>query len=108
MRLASLTLTIALVALPAYAQDTARIIDGDTVEQDGITYRIHGIDAPEFGQKCGRSPCGKLAVEAMAVLAEGKRLECESLDQDGYGRTIARCYADGLDIGAEMVRLGQA
>ncbi|MEP5761148.1 MAG: thermonuclease family protein [Litoreibacter sp.] len=91
-----------------FAQNTAQIVDGDTVTQDGITYRLHGIDAPEYGQKCGNSPCGKLAVEAMAVLARGKRLECDNRGSDGYGRTIAVCHADGLDIGAEMVRLGQA
>ena len=104
-----LTLLIGLfLSAPVLAQETARIVDGDTVEQDGVTYRIHGIDAPEYGQKCGTSPCGKLAVEAMAVLAEGKRLECENLGDDGYGRVVAKCIADGRDIGAEMVRLGQA
>ncbi|MDA8746648.1 thermonuclease family protein [Litoreibacter sp.] len=106
----NLVLALIGLALPiaGVAQETAHIIDGDTIEQDGVTYRIHGIDAPEYGQKCGSSPCGKLSVEALAVLAEGKRLECESLTEDGYGRTIARCTVDGLDIGAEMVRLGQA
>lgn len=84
------------------------VIDGDTLEQDGVTYRIHGIDAPEFGQKCGSSPCGKLAVEAMSVLAEGKHLTCEVLEQDTYGRSIAKCSVGGVDVGAEMVRLGQA
>ncbi|MEM7472931.1 MAG: hypothetical protein AAF340_16405 [Pseudomonadota bacterium] len=61
---------ICATTAPTFAQDTARIIDGDTFEQDGITYRIHGIDAPEFGQKCGRSPCGKLEVEAMVVTSQ--------------------------------------
>ncbi len=70
------------------AQSTAVVINGDTLEQDGITYRIHGIDAPEYGQTCGSLPCGKLAIEAMAVLAEGKRLTCEALEQDIYRLTI--------------------
>jgi endonuclease YncB( thermonuclease family) len=97
-----------LVASAAWSQERAVVIDGDTLEQDGITYRIHGIDAPEYGQKCGSSPCGKLAVEAMAVLAEGKRLSCEAIEEDTYGRTIAKCVAEGIDVGAQMVRLGQA
>ena len=104
----TLTFYLALMPVPAAAQATAVVIDGDTLEQDGVTYRIHGIDAPEYGQKCGKSPCGKLAVEAMAVLAEGKRLICEALEQDSYGRTIAKCLVDGVDVGAAMVRLGQA
>lgn len=108
MRINVVALIVILLSGAASAQDTANIIDGDTVEQDGITYRIHGIDAPEYGQKCGKSPCGKLAVQAMIALAEGKRLNCEALDEDGYGRTVARCYFRDLDIGAEMVRRGQA
>jgi hypothetical protein len=40
--------------------------------------------------------------------AEGKRLECVGIEEDGYCRTVAKCHADGLDIGEQMVRLGQA
>ncbi|MCO6178044.1 hypothetical protein [Ciceribacter sp. RN22] len=33
---------------------TMRVIDGDTVEIDGIICRLHEIDAPEAGRKCSR------------------------------------------------------
>lgn len=38
------------------------VIDGDTIEQDGTTYRINGIDAPEKGQECRRAD-GRFGVE---------------------------------------------
>ena len=97
-----------LLCSAAYAQDTATITDGDTVGQDGIIYRLHGIDAPEFAQTCDGVPCGKVATETMAQLAEGRRLDCEARGEDGYGRTIAVCKNGDIDIGAEMVRLGYA
>ncbi len=55
-----------------------RVVDGDTLEVDGEMFRINGIDAPEAGQKCNKAngktwPCGKDAVEAMAMLVEKKK-----------------------------------
>lgn len=34
------------------------VIDGDTIEQDGATFRINGIDEPEKGQECRREDGG--------------------------------------------------
>lgn len=102
-----------LIGLSA-SQATAStlIIDGDTIDVDGVRYRINGIDAPEVGQKCGSPngewPCGQEAVRRMAQLAEGKITQCDPISKDGYGRTIATCFVNGVDIGAEMVRTGYA
>ena len=74
----------------------------------GERYRIHGIDAPELTQECERDgttyPCGLEAKQALEVLVDGKETVCEPVEQDRYGRTVARCTADGLDVGEEMVR----
>ncbi|MEM6939163.1 MAG: thermonuclease family protein [Pseudomonadota bacterium] len=99
---------VASLASATAAQDVASVIDGDTIEQNGITYRIHGIDAPEYGQNCGDRPCGRQAVDAMAVLAEGQRLDCVELEQDRCGRSITKCSIGGVDIGAAMVSTGNA
>ena len=42
---------------PAPPVDTApvaeiRVIDADTVDVDGVRWRLHGIDAPEARQSC--------------------------------------------------------
>jgi endonuclease YncB( thermonuclease family) len=90
-----------------------RVVDGDTLEIDGTTYRVNGIDAPEYGQKCkaqsrGTWPCGKEAVAALISLVDGKGVRCDSITEDGFGRTVATCYADDKDIGALMVEQGWA
>ena len=41
----------------AISGDGIRIIDGDTLSLSGTTFRLHGIDAPEYGQKCA-TPSG--------------------------------------------------
>lgn len=109
------TSTLMFLASIVWASGTyadVRVIDGDTIEKDGVVFRIEGIDAPEFGQKCqsphGSWECGKAAVQAMAGLVEGKDVQCVGLGEDGYGRTIAQCYSGEIDIGAELVRTGMA
>ena len=89
------------------------IFDGDTLEIGPVLLRLHGIDAPENGQKCttrdgGAWRCGAAASARMANFISGKALDCNPLDRDPYGRIIARCTADGVDLGALMVREGLA
>ncbi len=103
---------LALLPAPAPAlEGVARVVDGDTLVLNGETLRLYGIDAPEKGQRCdpsGRNwACGDWAAARLRALVIG-RLSCEALDRDRYGRTVARCHAGGLDIGAEMVRIGAA
>ena len=92
---------------------TATIVDGDTIDLGPIRIRLHGIDAPEAGQRCGKAnggtwPCGDEAISRLAELVEGKKIECDADDRDVYGRIIAVCYADGSDVNATLVREGQA
>lgn len=86
----------------------ARIIDGDTLEIGETKIRLNGIDAPEHGQKCESWTCGSAATDRLAALAEGAALRCEAGSLDGYGRTIATCWAGSIDIGAVMVSEGLA
>jgi len=92
---------------------SADVVDGDTIKIGPVAIRIHGIDAPEQGQQCGKSggrkwDCGSAATEAMADLVENTRVECVPLDIDAYRRIVARCNAGGQDVGSEMVGRGLA
>jgi len=90
-----------------------QIVDGDTLKIGGITYRLNGIDAPEARQKCkdeaGRDwSCGTEATEELKRLTRWKRVTCNPLSKDQYGRTIAVCFAGGKDLGSELVSSGLA
>lgn len=90
-----------------------RVIDGDTVDIDGVRIRLEGIDAPETGQRCARRligswACGAVATEALTRLVEGKAVRCDPRGVDKYNRLLAVCFADGRDINAWMVREGLA
>lgn len=105
-------ISLLLSGFAGYCLADVRVIDGDTIEQNAVVYRIEGIDAPEVGQKCpspsGDWECGKAATAAPAELIEGQEVYCDDLGEDGYGRTIGRCLVNGRDVGAELVLSGMA
>jgi endonuclease YncB( thermonuclease family) len=95
---------LALVAFPAFAE-SVRVVDGDTLKIDGVTYRLWGIDAP--GQPCADGwPAA--ATEHLRALIGDRHVTCEPRTLDRYGRTVALCRADGRDLGADMVADGHA
>ncbi len=100
----------ALLAYPAAAE--LRIIDGDTFELDGVTYRLNGVDAPEFGQQCqskaGLWNCGAEALQALMRITDNAEISCEQVSADPYGRVIGTCTANGKDIAASLVTEGHA
>ncbi len=72
-----LIIMLALFSVTSSWADDAIVKDGDTIQLAGVTYKLDGIDAPEFDQMCideHAEPwaCG---VEARDRLAEliGKR-----------------------------------
>ena len=96
----------------------ATIIDGDTISINKTKIRFSGIDAPEssyYGQTqyCRRSngkiwACGKKASSKLKKLINGQEVQCTDEGKDRYGRTLSICYANGMDLQAEMVRSGMA
>jgi len=93
---------------PAASQ--VRVIDADTVDVDGVRFRLFGIDAPETRQTCrawGRTwDCGEAAAEALKSRANG--MTCEGSGADRYGRTIGVCSSGGEDLNAWLVANGWA
>ena len=89
------------------------VIDGDTLEMRGERIRLFGIDAPESGQTCqtreGRAwRCGTEAARELDLLARDRTVTCETRDTDRYGRTVAICTAEGVDLGSALVAGGHA
>jgi endonuclease YncB( thermonuclease family) len=89
-----------------------RIIDGDSLMVGGTEVRLYGIDAPELFQRCTREgrevQCGREAARALIALVAGQQVTCERRDIDRYGRTVAVCRADGVDLARAQVANGQA
>ena len=93
-------------------EGVARVIDGDTLDVGSVRVRLHGVDAFERGQTCeldGDSwACGTAATQALKARAEGRRLICAVMDTDRYGRRVARCERDGIDVALPLVEDGLA
>lgn len=95
-----------------------RIIDGDTLDLDGIRVRMQGIDAFEHDQQCsrrgggGRFACGAAARAQLAELVGDRSVTCTPDGSLTHGRTVAHCTVPGrggaIDLNAEMVRSGLA
>ena len=93
----------------------ATITDGDTLRIGDVRVRLHGIDAPESGQRCEDGggklyPCAGRAANALAAKIGRGTVTCRPEDMDRYGRTVAVCLltSTGEDLNAFMVASGWA
>ncbi len=91
----------------------ARVIDGDTLDIEGLKVRLSGIDAPEKGQTCTGSSgaqvnCGTESAVALSDLIGSSHVSCSHETVDRYGRSVATCKVHGKDLGAAMVDAGKA
>lgn len=114
MNQVSLFFVLVLLGLCAHGEQrlvgrVTHVTDGDTLwvqpESGGSTLklRLEGIDAPEICQVGGEA-----SRAALSALTFNRTLEIKIRRQDDYGRGLARLTDQGQDIGAKMVRAGQA
>lgn len=106
-------LAVASTAAFLCAHPTHHDGDGIRCGGKGRSMRLYAIDAPEMPGSCrpGRqcTPGDPYASrDHLAELTAGRKVLCEAVDRDHYGRTIARCTADGADLSCAMVRDGFA
>lgn len=109
----SAALLIQGAAVAAAVSGQAVIVDSDTLQIGRVIVRLHGIDAPEPGQKCqlpkGSWDCSKAAIDALSKMTAGETVHCEPRQRDDYGLLIARCFTKKEpDIGAKLVASGLA
>jgi endonuclease YncB( thermonuclease family) len=91
----------------------ASIIDGDTLEIHGTRIRLWGIDAPESNQLCRDDEslqyrCGAKAANELDAFIARRPVDCSPVNMDRYGRTVAVCSIDGVDVAEWPVRNGLA
>lgn len=107
-----LILLILLFTPAVVAAQPATVVDGDTMRIGKVTYRLHGIDAPEKSQICRKNGvdwlCGQEAGAYLRRLVGQRRVECRPRDRDRYGRIVAICWAGETELNREIVRAGLA
>lgn len=89
--------------------------DGDNLRCADLehTIRLQGIDAPEMPGSCrsGRdcTPGDPFAArDYLRSLTRGRAVQCSPEGTDRYGRIIARCAVDGVDLSCAMIAAGHA
>lgn len=103
--------TVILTLSPCHAESfigkCVGIYDGDTirVEYEGEDYdiRLDGVDCPEENQSFHKE-----ARQFTSDLLSGKDILVELIDEDQYGRCIARVKIGYRDLSLELVRAGLA
>lgn len=90
---------------PILAGRVIKVVDGDTLDvqldSGPIRIRLHAVDTPERGQ-----PHFKEAAAALSQLVMNKRVEVEPFEQDRYDRLVGIIHVDGVNVNAELIRLG--
>ena len=100
-------MTVTSVLAATLVGRVVKIADGDTltivIDDRQEKIRLSDIDTPERKQ-----PYGTRAKQALAELTFGKTVTVSTTTRDRYGRVIGHITADGVDVNAELVRLGFA
>jgi len=95
-----------ITTAPTYKARVRYVVDGDSLYVQGRKQqvRLWGVDAPERGHRGFQA-----ATNHLRTIAQGKRIECRQIDQDKYGRSVARCFlADGRELNRLMIESGTA
>ena len=90
----------------------ANVIDGNTLDVDGVRVRLAGIDAPELEQLCRRGTglpyrCGQDSAQVLSNRLMRDRVVCEVVPEND-DHFIGICQHYDLNLNEWMVRGGHA
>jgi endonuclease YncB( thermonuclease family) len=108
MRLVLVMLALFLPTSSSWAAN-ATVKDGATLQLAGVTYRLDGVDAPEFDQICVDDhadswTCGVEARDQLTKLIGARGVHCEDLGAD---KIIPRRHAGLCSVDGETTSLNQ-
>jgi endonuclease YncB( thermonuclease family) len=103
-----LLLLLTLACKTEFHSNVIQVVDGDTLvvanASGKTTIRLYGIDSPEYNQ-----PFGNEAREFTKRVAMSQNVRIEALNQDDYGRTVAKVYLpDNSYLNARIIEAGYA
>ena len=114
---------VAFIILPRWPSDyefspdivceAPQVVDGDTIRCSGERIRLLNIDAPELpghcipGRHCVPGDPYASADNLKRLIAKGD-ISCLGDERDRYGRMLARCSVEGVDLSCAQVRGGFA
>ena len=99
-----------LTVSSAIAADGLRVVDGDTININGMPIRIVQIDTPEtWSPRCQQElELGMAATKRLEELLVGHEVTYQATGYDRFGRVLARVYADGINVGEKLLEEGLA
>jgi len=109
-------LGVILLATPSHAAN-AIVRDGDTIQLGDVTYRLDGVDAPEFDQICINDQadpwsCGVEARDQLAKLIAGRNVHCDDLGPDKLFRKrhagVCMVEGDSTSLNQQVAQIGLA
>lgn len=108
----STILAIAAVAVAIATPTLAgvNILDGDTIKIDGQTIRIVEIDTPEsYHPRCEAELVKAFeAKDRLRQLLDSGKVTFKPTGRDRYGRTLAKVFAGGTNVGKTLIAEGHA
>jgi endonuclease YncB( thermonuclease family) len=104
-----LVIILAFFSVTSSWAEDAIVKDGDTIQLAGVTYKLDGIDAPEFDQMCideHAEPwtCGVEARDRLAELIGKRAVHCEDL---GPTKTYTKWHVGLCTVDGEPTSLNQ-
>ena len=87
-----------------------RVLDGDTIDLDGLRIRLIEPDTPELTRpRCENEYALGLAAKArLQVLLDAGAVTFTATGVDRYGRTLAHVYAGKINVGEKLIEEGHA
>ncbi|TCQ74740.1 endonuclease YncB(thermonuclease family) [Ochrobactrum sp. BH3] len=107
--------------MPDIISGKAQVYDGDTFDlvyqapiakryRQYARIRLDGVDACESRQSATfnkiKWPCGAVATAWLVAKTMGKEVTCYPSRIDKYGRYLAKCSVDGIDLGRSGLNEG--
>lgn len=87
------------------SKDKIKIIDGDTIKYDNMSYRFLGVDAPEIGEGVlGQREGEMVKIFVSNSISLAKEVSVCVAEKDRYNRVLAHVFVDGESLSLMLIK----